>query len=248
MSEPPQSTDAQDLDDLRARGQLTAAERMAGILGLRDRAAWVTWLHRLLLFVGAGLALAGVVCFFAYNWSQMGRFTRFGIVGAAISACLAGTARAGLDELSGKVGLTGASTLVGIFLAVTGQVYQTGADPWTLFAAWALLILPWVCMARFAGLWVLWLLIAELGLGLWGFQVAVPRALLSGSTALALCGGTAALALGVREVWARRGATWLEARWSRWAALGLALLPLTFEGCRGGSWFFGFSWRMFAGA
>ncbi|MBC8290414.1 MAG: DUF2157 domain-containing protein, partial [Planctomycetes bacterium] len=45
----------------------------------------------------------------------------------------------------------------GVFLAVFGQVYQTGADEWLLFAGWAGLILPWTALSRFEALWILWL-------------------------------------------------------------------------------------------
>jgi uncharacterized membrane protein len=36
-----------------------------------------------------------------------------------------------------------------------GQTYQTGADPWELFACWAVMILPWTLIARFGPLWLL---------------------------------------------------------------------------------------------
>src|SRR5699024_11365250 len=36
-----------------------------------------------------------------------------------------------------------ASIITGSLLALFGQVYQTGADTWQLFFAWAILITPW---------------------------------------------------------------------------------------------------------
>src|SRR5699024_2163378 len=50
-----------------------------------------------------------------------------------------------------------ASIITGSLLALFGQVYQTGADTWQLFFGWALLITPWVLIARFPALWLLWL-------------------------------------------------------------------------------------------
>ena len=34
--------------------------------------------------------------------------------------------------------------MIGLSLAVIGQVYQTGADSYLLFLIWTLLILPWL--------------------------------------------------------------------------------------------------------
>ncbi len=53
------------------------------------------------------------------------------------------TLRLGPECTPGKAALLLATLLLGVFLALFGQTYQTGADPWQLFANWALLILPW---------------------------------------------------------------------------------------------------------
>lgn len=57
-------------------------------------------------------------------------------------------------------------------LAVYGQIYQTGADVWTLFGGWALLIAPWVVAARFEPLVLLWLVVVEVAIALWADQIA----------------------------------------------------------------------------
>ncbi|MET0346849.1 MAG: DUF2157 domain-containing protein [Casimicrobiaceae bacterium] len=54
----------------------------------------------------------------------------------------------GLDTLPGKAALVVAALLVGALLALVGQVYQTGADRFELFAAWAVAIVAWVLVAR----------------------------------------------------------------------------------------------------
>jgi hypothetical protein len=59
---------------------------------------------------------------------------------------------------------------VGVFLAVFGQVYQTGADRWDLFAQWSALIFGWVLLARFTPLWGVWLVVTNLALGLYLVQ------------------------------------------------------------------------------
>ncbi|WP_217806087.1 DUF2157 domain-containing protein [Halomonas sp. BC1] len=74
-----------------------------------------------------------------------------------------------------QLALCMAVCVVGVLLALIGQVYQTGADPWQLFAGWAVLALPWVVMARLSELWLLWWGLVNMAIwlyasvwGLWG--------------------------------------------------------------------------------
>src|SRR5690606_8361253 len=61
-----------------------------------------------------------------------------------------------------------ACVLLGALLALVGQTYQTGADPWQLFALWALLMLPWVAAGRSVVLCLLWVLVSNVVVMLWG--------------------------------------------------------------------------------
>ncbi|MCP5010947.1 MAG: DUF2157 domain-containing protein, partial [Aestuariibacter sp.] len=95
-----------------------------------------------------------------------------------------------------------------------GQTYQTGADPWQLFANWALLILPWVLVGRFAPLWLVWIALINLSIflyfsvfrGIWGIFTSTDSQLL-----LAFAFNTMALAMW--ELAVRRYA-WLAQRWA----------------------------------
>ena len=49
-----------------------------------SEAEWGRFLSRALALLGAGLVLAGVICFVAYNWSRVGRFGKFGVMELAI--------------------------------------------------------------------------------------------------------------------------------------------------------------------
>ena len=60
-----------------------------------------------------------------------------------------------------------AALLVGALLALVGQTYQTGADTFELFAVCAAAILPWVLVACFPTLWVLWLAGCGTGFVVW---------------------------------------------------------------------------------
>src|SRR5262249_50903036 len=117
-----------------------------------DATSWRRFLGRILLVLGSLLLVAGVVFFFAYNWSALSRLTRIALLEATVIAAALASLRLGLERLSGRILLAAAALLVGPLLAVYGQAYQTGADPYELFAGWALLILPWVGLARLAPL------------------------------------------------------------------------------------------------
>src|SRR5918999_490511 len=111
-----------------------------------DHSAWHRFLSRTLALLGTALILAGVVCFFAYNWDRLGRFGKLGLIETGIvAAALVAWWR--LPRVSGQIALTAAAVLVGPLLAVYGQTYQTGADPYGLFLTWALLELALVALA-----------------------------------------------------------------------------------------------------
>lgn len=175
---------------------------------------WRSFLDHLLLWLGTVLVAVGVIFFFAYNWQDLGRFAKLGLVEALVLAALAFVWRLGVDRPAGKAALLAASLLVGTLLALVGQIYQTGADPFELFAAWALAILPWVVLGRFAALWVLWLALVNLAVTLYygafgGFfgLVFSPPTLLWALLALD------AAALAAWELAAAR-VSWLRGRWA----------------------------------
>ncbi|NYS61644.1 DUF2157 domain-containing protein [Vreelandella salicampi] len=206
--------------------QVAKAAKAAGLCP--SPRAWGVFIDRLLLWLG-GLALAFAVLFFvAYNWADLGRWPRFGLVQAALVVAVGIALWAKASNVVANVALTAATLLVGVLLALFGQVYQTGADPWQLFFIWALLILPWVLIVRFDLLWLLWLGLLNAALWLyfrtWGgaLDVWVVSSdaifwwlFVLNTTALALC------------EWGHQRWNW---RVSRWALRTLALgsgVPVT---------------------
>src|SRR5690554_3508568 len=129
--------------------------------------AWGVFLDRLLLWLGTLALVCGVLFFIAYNWAEMGRWLRFGLVQAALVIAIGvygwyqgevqGQKKAQAKQTVARAALLAAALLLGVLLALFGQVYQTGADPWQLFFFWALLLLPWTLVARFDVLWIVWL-------------------------------------------------------------------------------------------
>ena len=201
-----------------AEGHLTTdslprALRIAGTLP--GPVAWRRFLDGLALWMGAVFLAAAVIFFFAYNWKELGHFTRFGIVELLLLAAILASWRLGLERMSGKAALLLATLLVGALLALVGQTYQTGADPWELFATWAIFVLPWVVIARFAPLWLLWIALVNLSVSFYYHAFAGLIGLLFGTETLwwTLAGvNTAALA--AWELAARRGVPWLAERWA----------------------------------
>jgi uncharacterized membrane protein len=186
-----------------------------------ERPAWRRFLSAVLLGFGALLVLSGVIYFFAYNWAGLHRFAKLGLLLAAIS--LSALAAWSLGErLAGQFSLLFAAVLVGPLLAVYGQVYQTGADPYELFLGWAALILPWVALARFSPLWLLLLLLVDTSLILFWDQVFDGKPTTLGVT-LALVNGAAWAA---HEYFSWRGVPWLRGRWLPRILAVMTLLPL----------------------
>ena len=177
-----------------------------------SEAEWAPFLSRALALLGAGLVLAGVICFVAYNWSRVGRFGKFGVIELAIVATTLLAWRK-LPRVSGQVALLAAAVLVGPLLAIYGQTYQTGADPYGLFLTWFVLIIPWTIAARFAALWLVALVLLDLALGLYWEQVLTPTT----RQDLWLCLMIACIhvvALVSWELQFRRAKPWLDETWA----------------------------------
>lgn len=198
---------------LLATDGLPQAFRIAGILpGPHD---WRRFLDLLTLWMGAAFLAAAVIFFFAYNWKELGHFARFGIVELLLASAVLAAWRLGLERMSGKAALMVATMLVGALLALVGQTYQTGADPWELFAAWALFALPWAAIACFSPLWLFWLALLNLSISLYyhafaGFFGILFRIETVGWVLM----GINTVALAVWEFAGHRGVTWLAERWA----------------------------------
>ncbi|WP_119301280.1 DUF2157 domain-containing protein [Dongia deserti] len=215
-----------ELQILRSAGLVSARGYAAAVSVVRDEAFWARWGRHALLTLGAGQFLAGVVCFFAYNWDDLSDLAKFAVIETALVIAAGGALLIGLDRAFGRVLLVAASVLTGVLLAVIGQVYQTGADVFELFVAWAVLILPWVFVSRSAVHWMLWLVVAEVALALYASQVLVVVSDVTSGEMWVLVGATIALALAGREFAVQYGLSWLSAHWTRLVLLFAATVIL----------------------
>lgn len=125
-----------------------------------SKRTWLLFFDKALLIIGAVALVLSLVFFVAYNWQNMSKMGKFALVEGALVITIALYVILSFKQrfqLIRQLLLLMASIITGILLALFGQVYQTGADTWQLFFGWALLITPWVVIARFPTLWLLWL-------------------------------------------------------------------------------------------
>jgi len=153
-----QIADAHRLD----RSAVRRLEQLAGLHS--EPVALAVWLPRGVAVLAAALGGLGIIFWIAANWQTLGPVGRFALLQGFVLAMCAGAlwrpaARAPLGLL--------ALLAIGALFAYFGQTYQTGADPWQLFAVWAVLALPLCIAARSDVLWAPWALVVMTGISLW---------------------------------------------------------------------------------
>jgi uncharacterized membrane protein len=160
--------------------------------------------------LAAALVGLGLVMWVAANWNDFGRMGRFGLLQATVLAMCIGAALS--ERARSPLGLLALIAIGGLF-AYFGQTYQTGADPWQLFALWAVLALPLCIGARSDVLWAPWALVAAVAISLW-------------------------LHAHTGHMWRAEPSDWPAylAAWLACAALVLALGPLAQPWTGAGSW------------
>jgi uncharacterized membrane protein len=202
---------------LLAAKMLTLPEAEAIESQVRRDLPWKTWLDRGLLSLGVVLILSGIGYFFAHNWNHLTDTDKLVLAAGSVFLSLIGATWAGLDRFPGKILLLAASVLVGVFLGVFGQVYQTGADTYELYTTWALLVFLWVALGRFMPLWIFWMALLNFALGyLWPvhplYEVIDDLTIFRQETiSLFLLNGAA---LVLREIAGRRDIPWMDKGWS----------------------------------
>ena len=158
------------IEQLLKRGILPITNADAAATHLEvypSKRSWLAFFDKALLIIGIVALVLSLVFFVAFNWQHMGKMGRFALVeaGLVISIVLyVALSFRRRFRLIRQLLLLIASVITGSLLALFGQVYQTGADTWQLFFGWAVLITPWVVIARFPALWLLWLGLINAGL------------------------------------------------------------------------------------
>ncbi|PMG41979.1 DUF2157 domain-containing protein [Shewanella sp. 10N.286.52.B9] len=201
---------------------------------------WLNFFIQSLAWLG-GLAITFSVLFFvAFNWDEMGKFAKFALVELLVILAVAAyyklnalTHQASISsdnsiikssvtskfskvsESVTKVPLFMAAIFFGVLLALFGQTYQTGADPWQLFFNWAVLILPWVIIGRLSALWMLWIGLINLSILLYymNFSGTLGFFINQELNSLWVIFFFNTLVLACWELLSQRY-TWLSARWA----------------------------------
>ncbi len=187
------------------------------------------WVERLLMVFGMLFLLASILLFFAYNWAHIPPMIKLGAILTfiAILACLNFYLMQRGKVFYANLVLISEAFLVGIFMAVYGQIYQTGADSYTLFITWAIMILPWVVMSRFTPLWVLWIIVVMTALVTWWDLRIYPRSLENDDLVIAFVLFYLCLYIGA-EIAIKLKQKWLDKKWVKiFLAVGI-FAPITY--------------------
>ena len=137
-----------------------------------NKKEWNRFLSIFLLAVGIGFTVSGIIFFFAYNWNDLPKFAKLGIVEVLLVSSVLLTVFTRWSRLVKQILLTGATFLIGTLFAVFGQIYQTGADAYDLFLGWTLFTILWAVAARFAPLWLTFIGLLCTTIWLYNIQIA----------------------------------------------------------------------------
>lgn len=137
-----------------------------------DASAWRKFLEKLFMAMGVAFMTAGILFFFAYNWADLHKFAKLGLLAALVIVVISIVLFTPIKENIKDILLTGASVLIGVLFAVFGQIYQTGANAYDLFLGWTLAITLWVVVGNFAPLWLVWITLINITVFAYAHQVA----------------------------------------------------------------------------
>ena len=184
------------LYELAAQHRLDAqaTQKLQDLAALnREPTALAHWLPRGVAVLGAAIGGLGIIFWIAANWDTLGRFGRFALLQAFfLVMCLGALWR---PTARTPLGLLALLAIGGLF-AYFGQTYQTGADPWQLFAIWAVLALPLCLGVRSDVLWTPWALVVMTAIPLWVYAHTGHRWLVDANDlSIHMIGWSAALLL-----------------------------------------------------
>lgn len=141
-----------------------------------------TFIFRCAVSLACLLLAAAGICWIAANWADASNLSKmvgaqFVLVALILSAWLfrpqvmtqkRSHRWSANHNFSASANLTGlAGVAVGGLLALIGQIYQTGADPWQLFLCWAVLLVPWLIAQRTVFIGLLFIAVLNTALGLY---------------------------------------------------------------------------------
>ena len=120
---------------------------------------WSKFLRLLLISLGVGFTTAGILFFFAYNWNDLHKFVKIGMMEGLVVVSTLLVLFSRFSLLIKNILLMGTVLLVGVLFAVFGQVYQTGANAYDFFLGWTFAVTLWVVISNFPPLWLFFLVL-----------------------------------------------------------------------------------------
>lgn len=159
------------IEKLFAQNLISTEVRTTSLQLIYPHQNWGLWAQRLFLILGFSLILSSIIFFFAFNWAILSSFVKLGAIEIGFLIAIICSFVFDLKKIIGQISLLSASILVGVFLAVFGQIYQTGADAYQLFLIWSLLILPFVLISTNSFHWLLWFIVSSLAIYFYCNQV-----------------------------------------------------------------------------
>ncbi|WP_020529237.1 DUF2157 domain-containing protein [Flexithrix dorotheae] len=133
--------------------------------------AWLKFLNQSLMVLGVVFSVCGIIFFFAYNWTEMHKFFKLGLIEAGIIGVALFIFFKKPETFAFKIGLTALVLITGALFATFGQIYQTGANAYDFFLNWTLVVTIWVIISRFPLLWLIYLILINTTVVLYAEQV-----------------------------------------------------------------------------
>ncbi len=124
-------------------------------------------LKSILLWMGSLFIMSGTIFFFAYNWDEIHKFVKLGLVLILTLGAITIHLNSVQESLIAHITLWMAIVGIGIELTVFGQVYQTGADAYNLFVAWSIFAFGFVIVSSSSINWFTYLILLNLTISLY---------------------------------------------------------------------------------
>jgi uncharacterized membrane protein len=155
---------------------IDAAVEVANIVP--SQKAWLIFLDKLCLWLSLISMGFSLIYFIAHNWSEIGKLAKFALIETALIVSILTYLKTPVSSVLSNASLILSTLLLGALMALFGQTYQTGVDPWQLFFNWALLMTPWALIAKFSSIWLIWLALLNLSVALYSYANVNPLSLL----------------------------------------------------------------------
>lgn len=134
--------------------------------------------HRVVIWGLAAAALvqavAAILFFYAANWWDMAPALKVAGLDLLLVLCALGALVSPPGGFARSAWAAAGAVLSGVLFGVHGQIWQTGADAWELFALWSGLAIVWAAAARSDAAWLVAVLTATAALARWADAVASP--------------------------------------------------------------------------